>query len=234
MRYRAVFKIVAVIIVVLITWGIANNSFDQLETTRKILSFIDVDQRKPNSRTVAKAPEPKCSLSRVCPPHHFALHITSGAANVVGPKICFDGKIIMSHVFNNVGPGLNVVVVNGTNGVVDKFGYLNMKLGIKKDILAYLTNIQPGMIVLVASFDDMTTILTNEMREVFVGMGSSLIKSVKHRDNWVFAGIAGTENRSLFEKHAVNDQKTNIYEGWPDVVELSGCFPRTLTDGQTT
>ncbi|XP_029287787.1 protein FAM3C isoform X2 [Cottoperca gobio] len=217
MRYRAVFKIVAVIIVVLITWGIANNSFDQLETTRKILSFIDVDQRKPNSRTVAKAPEPKCSLSRVCPPHHFALHITSGAANVVGPKICFDGKIIMSHVFNNVGPGLNVVVVN-----------------VKKDILAYLTNIQPGMIVLVASFDDMTTILTNEMREVFVGMGSSLIKSVKHRDNWVFAGIAGTENRSLFEKHAVNDQKTNIYEGWPDVVELSGCFPRTLTDGQTT
>lgn len=84
-----------------------------------------------------------CGLSRACPPDHYAVHISSGAANVVGPKICFDGKMyvcemvaaeltegwkcewpwktepylylnsIMSHVLNNVGPGLNIVVVNG-------------------------------------------------------------------------------------------------------------------------
>lgn len=37
---------------------------------------------------------------------------------------------------------------------------------------------------------------------------------------------------SLFTcQQAVNDEKTNIYEKWPELVEVGGCFPRTLTDG---
>ncbi|XP_018542039.1 protein FAM3D isoform X1 [Lates calcarifer] len=223
----------AVIVVVLIMWGIALNSFDVQEKARDILGFHDTDQMKLRFKTATASPKPKCSLSRVCPPDHFALYIRSGAANVVGPKICFDGKIIMSHVLNNVGPGLNIVVVNGENGVVEKFGYLNMKTGNPQEILTYLKEIKPGMIVLVASFDDITTKLTNEMRNLFVGMGSTFIKSIKRKDNWVFAGRAGTQNRSLFEKQAFNDDRTNIYEGWPDMVEVSGCFPRTIRpDGQ--
>lgn len=27
---------------------------------------------------------------------------------------------------------------------------------------------------------------------------------------------------------AVNDEKTNIYEGWPEFVEVGGCFPKTF------
>lgn len=42
--------------------------------------------------------------------------------------------------------------------------------------------------------------LTEEVRELLAGMGSSLIKSVKVRDNWMFAGRAGSVNRSLYEK----------------------------------
>ncbi|XP_037619888.1 protein FAM3C [Sebastes umbrosus] len=194
-----------------------------------ILVFNDADQIKPKLQTAAR--KPKCGLSRVCPSDHFAIHISSGAANVVGPRICFDGEIIMSNVLNNVGPGLNIVVVNGENGIVEKVDYLNIKNGITKDILAYLKEIKPGAIVLVASFDDVTTKMTKEMREVFVGMGSTLINSVKRRDSWVFAGRAGTGNKSLFEKQAVNDVKTNIYEGWPDMVEVGGCFPKNRTEG---
>ncbi|XP_059186295.1 protein FAM3C [Centropristis striata] len=233
MRNRAVLNLVAVIVVLLITWGIAINSFDVQEKARNTFGFNDGDQIKPeiNTATPTPTPRPKCGLSRVCPPDHFALHITSGAANVIGPKICFEDKIIMSHVFNNVGPGLNIVTINGENGTVEKFGYLNMKVGKKEDILAYLQKIKPGRIVLVASFDDVTAKMTKEMREVFTGMGSTLIKSVKLRDNWVFAGRAGTENKSLFEKKTVNDNKTNIYEKWPEIVEVGGCFPKTPTDG---
>ncbi|XP_075966862.1 protein FAM3C [Anarhichas minor] len=136
----------------------------------------------------------------------------------------------MSYAMNNVGPGLNIVVVNGKNGTVEKFGYLNMINGNTEDILAYLKEIKPGMIVLVASFDDSSPKMTDDIREVFVGMGSTLIKSVKRRDSWVFAGRAGTENKSLFEKQNVNDDKTNIYEGWPEMVEMGGCIPRNQTD----
>ncbi|XP_044204675.1 protein FAM3C [Thunnus albacares] len=174
---------------------------------------------------------PKCGLSGICPPDHFAIHIRSGAANVVGPHICFEGKIIMAHLLNNVGPGLNIVVINGEKGDVEKFGYLNMKIGKPEDILAYLKEIETGKIVMVASYDDVTTKMTDEMREIFVGMGSTLIKSVKRRDNWVFVGKAGMRNNSSFEKQAVNDEKTNIYEGWPATVEVGGCFPRGA-DGQ--
>ncbi|XP_034388180.1 protein FAM3C [Cyclopterus lumpus] len=227
MRNQAVVLLAAVIIV-LITWGLSN-SFDVLEEAGYILGFNDNHQIKATFQRAYSITGPKCSLTRVCPSDHFALRISSGAANVVGPKICFDGKILMSNVMNNVGPGLNIVVVNGTNGQVEKCGYLNMDTGKAEYILAYLKEIRPGMIVLVASFDDVTPKMTDEMREVFVGMGSTLIKSVKHRDSWVFAGKAGTENRTLFEKQAVNDEKTNIYEGWPEIVEIAGCIPRTLT-----
>ncbi|KAK5912573.1 hypothetical protein CesoFtcFv8_002432 [Champsocephalus esox] len=218
MTNQAVLPLAAVIVVLLITWTVSFNSFDVQKKARNIL--------------ISTAPKTKCGLSRVCPPDHFAFYIVSGAANVIGPKICFEGNIIMSNVKNNVGSGLNIVVVNGENGDVETFTYFNMHIGNSDAILEYLKNIDPGMIVLVASFDDVTAKMTDEIRAVFVGMGSTLITSVKRRDNWVFAGGAGRDNKSLFEKKAVNDESTNVYEDWPDIVELSGCYPRTLTDGK--
>ncbi|XP_076012968.1 protein FAM3C [Genypterus blacodes] len=195
------------------------------------------DRRNPQERKVAAMkcrakPVVKCSLSKTCPLDHFALYIRSGAANVVGPKICFEGEIVMSTVMNNVGPGLNIVQVNGENGTVEKLGYLNMKDGKEKDILAYLKAIKPGTIVLVASHSDVTLKMTDEIKEVFVGLGSTMITSVKRKDNWVFVGRAGTGLKSHFEKRAVNDVKTNIYEEWPEMVQVGGCFPRKA-GGQT-
>ncbi|KAK5934074.1 hypothetical protein CgunFtcFv8_014498 [Champsocephalus gunnari] len=218
MTNQAVLPLAAVIVVLLITWTVSFNLFDGQKKARNIL--------------ISTAPKTKCGLSRVCPPDHFAFYIVSGAANVIGPKICFEGNIIMSNVKNNVGSGLNIVVVNGENGDVETFTYFNMHIGNSDAILEYLKNIDPGMIVLVASFDDVTAKMTDEIRAVFVGMGSTLITSVKRRDNWVFAGGAGRDNKSFFEKKAVNDESTNVYEDWPDIVELSGCYPRTLTDGK--
>lgn len=230
MRNRAIWHLPIVTVVLLITWQLSINSFDVTEKARNILGLSYRELIKTRLKAVTTAPQPKCSLPGVCPPDHFAFHITSGAAYVVGPKICFEGKNIMSHVLNNVGGGLNVVVVNGESGAVENFQHLNMINGVPGDILAFLKAIKPGMIVLAASYDDVTNIMTDEMREVFVGMGSTLIKSVKRRDNWVFAGRAGTHNESLFEKQAVSDESTNIYEGWPELAEVGGCFPRTPAD----
>uniref|UniRef100_A0AAZ1XCD7 ILEI/PANDER domain-containing protein n=1 Tax=Oreochromis aureus TaxID=47969 RepID=A0AAZ1XCD7_OREAU len=211
----AVLPLAAVIIVLLITWGISINS-----------SVAQERERNPLAPTTSV---PKCSLSRVCPPNHIALRIRSGAADIVGPTVCFDGKIIMSHALNNVGPGLNIAVING-----EFVELLTQKKRIliyyPKDILAHLKKIKRGMIVLVASFDDVTQKMTNEMREIFSEMGSTLIRSVKRRDSWVFAGRAGTKIKSLFEKQAVNDEKNNIYGGWPEMVEVGGCFPRAFSD----
>uniref|UniRef100_A0A8C8DUP5 ILEI/PANDER domain-containing protein n=1 Tax=Oryzias sinensis TaxID=183150 RepID=A0A8C8DUP5_9TELE len=163
----------------------------------------------------------RCNLSRDCPPGHFAVSVRSGAGDIVGPHICFNGKIVMNSVLNNVRQGLNIVVVDGEKTPPRTFHWL------LDDILAYLKEIKPGRIVLVASFNDVATLLTDEIKETFVGMGSSFITSLKLKDNWVFVGRAATKTKSAFEKQAVNDEKTNAYETWPNMVEVAGCFPRT-------
>ncbi|XP_077581508.1 protein FAM3C-like [Stigmatopora nigra] len=222
MRHR-IAPYTAVLVVLVVTWAISHDSIRIKETARDLMGMKSLQQVLPPTIL----PSLKCDLSRRCLHDHFAIHIRSGAANVVGPKICFDGKIIMSHLLNNVGPGLNIVIVNSETGAVDRSGYLNMKDGVSEDILAYLKEIKPGEIVIVASFDDMTTKMTSEMRDIFVGMGSTLIHSVSYRDNWVFAGTGGIGKRSTFEKRAANNETTNIYEGWPKVIEVGGCFPRS-------
>ncbi|XP_056886163.1 protein FAM3C [Takifugu flavidus] len=236
MRHRAALYLLAAAVALLLTWKIPINSFDVQERARNILDSNYIDRIKGKFKAVKTSADLKCRLSKVCPPDHFAMRLTSGAADVVGPQICFEGKIIMSHVLNNVGPGLNIAVIDGETGIVEKIGSINMQKGkgkrgeAEEEVLEYLKEIKPGMIVLVASFGDVTPKLTEEVRGLFAGMGSALVTSVKARDNWVFAGRAGGADRSLYEKTAVNEKKTNAYEGWPGQVEVGGCYPRTQTN----
>uniref|UniRef100_A0A3B4AVU6 ILEI/PANDER domain-containing protein n=1 Tax=Periophthalmus magnuspinnatus TaxID=409849 RepID=A0A3B4AVU6_9GOBI len=214
-----VVQLISLVIIILIAWIlITTHPFDNYLTADDIFAdhFVSANS----------APKIKCDLLKDCPVGTFAVRVKSGAHTVVGPSICFDGQIVMSHISNNVGPGFNIVVVNGVTGAVDKFGYLNSKDG-PEEILTYLKEIEPGRIVLLATFDDVTKKLTDEIRDVLEGMGSTLIKTLKSRDNWVFAGVAG-HNLSPFEKISVNEPKNNTYGDWPEVVEISGCFPKTV------
>ncbi|XP_011902276.1 PREDICTED: protein FAM3A isoform X5 [Cercocebus atys] len=56
----------------------------------------------------------KCGLPQPCPEEHLAFRVVSGAANVIGPKICLEDKMLMSSVKDNVGRGLNIALVNGS------------------------------------------------------------------------------------------------------------------------
>ncbi|XP_030634260.1 protein FAM3C [Chanos chanos] len=163
-----------------------------------------------------------------CPLDHFPFHIRSGAATAIGPKICFNGQVVMGGTKSNMGRGLNIVVIEGETGKVLKYDYFNMYSGNPKELLNFLKTIVPGNIVLIASFDDPATKLTDEIRDIFEGFGSSMIKSLKFRDSWVFAGAPGLEEKSPFEKRIPNDSKTNVYGQWPELVEMDGCFPRKI------
>ncbi|NXE74248.1 FAM3D protein, partial [Cochlearius cochlearius] len=74
-------------------------------------------------------PRHKCGNQKSCPQNHFAFKITSGAANVVGPSICFDDTVLMSSVKNNIGRGLNIALVNGTSGQLLKVDTFDMYSG---------------------------------------------------------------------------------------------------------
>uniref|UniRef100_UPI0037E739C9 protein FAM3C n=1 Tax=Semicossyphus pulcher TaxID=241346 RepID=UPI0037E739C9 len=231
MRNRGVLELVGVVgIILVIAWGLSITHNVQISSIKKLgLSNIKTLQTEDEKESNA------CSPPKPCPPETYSFHIWSGAANVVGPKICFDGKIVMSHVLNNIGPGLNVVVIDEKRGVVEKFDFLNMINGNSQQILEYLKNIQPGRLVLVATYDDAIPQMTNEIREAFEKMGSTMISDLKSRDSWVFAGKTGAKAASHHEKISVNDPKTNVYEDWPSMTRVGGCIlkPRSGEDGST-
>ncbi|XP_074387214.1 protein FAM3A isoform X5 [Zonotrichia albicollis] len=163
-----------------------------------------------NPNTAApRPPRFKCGLPRPCPPRHFAFRLLSGAANVVGPRICLEGRELMSSVKNNVGRGLNIALVNDV-----------------EELLRFLRPLHEGTLVLVASYDDPATKLTDESRRIFGELGSAVAKDLGFRDSWVFLGAKGVQDRSPFEQHVRNSRGSNKYEGWPEALELGGCVPQ--------
>ncbi|KAM9483373.1 protein FAM3C isoform 1-T1 [Clarias gariepinus] len=168
---------------------------------------------------------PGCCPHKICPTDHFPFFLRSGAANMVGPKICFNNRIILSGGQNNVGWGVNIVIVDGETGMILRSDFFKVQ---SKGLHDFLKEVHNGNIVLVASYEDPTVQLTDEVRKLFAEMGSSMVSSVKYRDNWVFAGAVGLNKESPFEKLIVNDKKTNAYGDWPEIGELDGCFPRKV------
>ncbi|XP_010071557.1 PREDICTED: protein FAM3D-like [Pterocles gutturalis] len=154
--------------------------------------------------------------------------LCGGAANVVGPSLCFDDEVLMSSVKNNVGRGLNIALVNGTSGQLLKAGTFDMYSGDITKLETFLQEIKHGTIVLAATYDDPATKMNDKVRELFVELGSSHVGDLRFRDNWVFLGAKGLKNKSPFEQHIKNDQKTNKYDGWPELLEMEGCAPKKM------
>ncbi|GAB5568727.1 protein FAM3C [Prionailurus iriomotensis] len=176
-----------------------------------------------------KPPRYKCGISKACPEKHFAFKMASGAANVVGPKICLEDNVIkslMSGVKNNVGRGINVALANGKTGEVLDTKYFDMWGGDVAPFIEFLKSIQDGTIVLMGTYDDGATKLNDEARRLIAELGSTSITNLGFRDNWVFCGGKGIKTKSPFEQHIKNNKDTNKYEGWPEVVEMEGCIPQ--------
>ncbi|XP_067907043.1 protein FAM3C-like [Heterodontus francisci] len=173
-----------------------------------------------------KPPKYKCSLAKPCPENHFAFKMASGAANVVGPKICVDDNIIMSGVKNNVGRGMNIATVNGKTGVVLDTKVFDLWSGDVKPFIDFLKTLQDGTIVFMATYDDSANKLNDEARKLVSDLGSASISNLGFRDNWIFVGAKGIQSKSPFEQHIKNNKNTNKYEGWPEVLEMEGCVPQ--------
>ncbi|XP_055124839.1 protein FAM3A isoform X5 [Symphalangus syndactylus] len=161
---------------------------------------------------VPRARKYKCGLPQPCPEEHLAFRVVSGAANVIGPKICLEDKMLMSSVKDNVGRGLNIALVNDVN-----------------DLLKFIRPLHEGTLVFVASYDDPATKMNEETRKLFSELGSRNAKELAFRDSWVFVGAKGVQNKSPFEQHVKNSKHTNKYEGWPEALEMEGCIPRRST-----
>ncbi|XP_056589189.1 protein FAM3A [Triplophysa dalaica] len=222
MRLAVALRAVGLVLLLGCTWLLANSMLGG-DSNSLIGGLINGRQEEPT-------PEPrlrkyKCGLSAACPPKHLAFRLISGAANVIGPKICVEDKVLVSSAKNNVGRGLNIVLVNGVTGEVLEISAFDMWAGDVSDLLKYLRPIHEGTLVFVASFDDPASKLNEEARRLFEELGSTAAKELSFRDSWVFVGAKGIENKSPFEQRMKNSKSSNKYEGWPESLEMDGCVP---------
>lgn len=185
-------------------------------------------QSVPAELVTAKTTRLKCGVSKQCPQSHFSFKMTSGAASVVGPKMCLEDNILMSGVKNNVGRGINIALVNGKTGELLKTEFFDMWAGDVAPFIKLLKAIEDGTIVMIATFDDSATKLNDEARTLISELGSTSIANLGFRDNWVFVGGKGIKTKSPFEQHIKNSAESNKYEGWPEVLEMEGCIPQRL------
>ncbi|KAL0968440.1 hypothetical protein UPYG_G00266860 [Umbra pygmaea] len=172
-----------------------------------------------------------CGIQKPCPDGDINFYISSGAASVIGPKICVAGKMVMGKMEKNVGEGINIAVLNGKTGEVIKTEFFNMYDGEIEPMIKFLESIERKTIVMIASFDDPATKLNEEARSLIKQLGSSAIDSLAFRDNWVFVGGKAAEGvgvKSNLEKHVKNNRDQNKYDNWPEMTELLGCVPRYL------
>ncbi|KAF3860410.1 hypothetical protein F7725_000665 [Dissostichus mawsoni] len=195
-------RAVAVLLLVGLTWLLANSLFGG-ESGSSMRSFFTGASEKPTAAE-SRPRKYKCGLSAPCPAKHLAFRLVSGAANVIGPKICLEDKMLVSSVKNNVGRGLNIALVNDIS-----------------DLLKYLRPLHEGTLVFVASFDDAATKMNDESRRLFEELGSTAVKELAFRDSWVFVGAKGIEKESRMK----NTKSSNKYEGWPESLEMDGCIP---------
>uniref|UniRef100_F6Z506 FAM3 metabolism regulating signaling molecule A n=1 Tax=Callithrix jacchus TaxID=9483 RepID=F6Z506_CALJA len=207
-------RIVALVVTVGLTWIIVSILLGGPGS-----GFPRIQQlfTSPGSSVTAepRARKYKCGLPQPCPEEHLAFRMVSGAANVIGPKICLEDKMLMSSVKDNVGRGLNIALVNGEAPAE----HVN-------DLLKFIRPLHEGTLVFVASYDDPATKMNEETRKLFSELGSRNAKELAFRDSWVFVGAKGVQNKSPFEQHVKNSKHTNKYEGWPEALEMEGCIPR--------
>ncbi|KAF4026584.1 hypothetical protein G4228_018822 [Cervus hanglu yarkandensis] len=190
-------RIVALVITVAITWIVVSILLGGLGFPRIQQLFTRIMLVVP---TEPRARKYKCGLPQPCPEEHLAFRVVSGAANVIGPKICLEDRMLMSSVKDNVGRGLNIALVNGVNGDLIEARAFDMWAGDVNDLLKFIRPLHEGTLVFVASYDDPATKMNEETRKLFSDLGSKNVKDLAFRDSWVFVGAKGVQNKSPFEQ----------------------------------
>ncbi|XP_058025740.1 protein FAM3A isoform X3 [Ahaetulla prasina] len=212
MRLAGPLRVVVIVLTAGLTWILVSILLGTQSSFSRLQQFL---LNSPEN-TPATEPRPKkykCGLPQPCPEHSFAFRMTSGAANVIGPKICLEDKMLMSSMKDNVGRGLNVALVNDVN-----------------ELLKFIRSLHEGTLVFVASYDDPATKMNGEARKIFTELGSKFVRELAFRDSWVFVGAKGVQDKSPFEQHMRNSRSSNKYEGWPEALEMEGCIPQRTTE----
>ncbi|XP_056416885.1 protein FAM3B [Hyla sarda] len=183
-------------------------------------------------KPVIRAPPPKpqkCASWRTCSSSEVVYRVRSGGGNGIQPDICLEDEILLGGTKKNGRRGMNIGVVNReTMKVTDTQSFDMYEGEHSKPMVEFINKIPSGSIILIASFDDAVTKLSEEAKKVFEGLGSKEIRNLKFRSQWVFLAVkGGTVPENIEREKIIHSDGNNRYSGWPAEIQIDGCFPKT-------
>jgi beta-1,2-N-acetylglucosaminyltransferase len=165
-----------------------------------------------------------------CPPDQLSFYIRTGEKTQLAgyaPLICFQGTVIMSTEQNNVGRGLNVVLVDSTTLNVKMVSVFDTYLD-DASLLRFLKKYANDEdILMVATYDDASYGLKESGRQWLKLFGSSLIDQLGFRENFIMIGHRGLVTGSAIEYRVTKRDKADSFA---PSIEKAGCFSFPLGD----
>ncbi|XP_078416687.1 protein FAM3B-like isoform X2 [Cetorhinus maximus] len=208
LRVDGPIKLVMVVVGCIAAWCLGLWLADYMidGSLRQTLSRVQKLVQKP-SRIASSKKQHKCDHQKSCPTGSFAFLVLSGAEKSKPPKICFEDEILLGDVKNNFGQGMNIAIVEDNSEPMTDF--------VKKA--------PDGSLILMATFGESSTRLTEEAKKYIEALGSVEIRKLAYRGNWVFLGTKGFRLPKSFQWEKIINS-----ESWPAEIQIDGCFsPKT-------
>ncbi|CAF0806787.1 unnamed protein product [Rotaria sp. Silwood1] len=164
-----------------------------------------------------------CGLVETCKENEFAVHVYTGKDNNDEPKICVDGKYVISKGINDAGRGLNVVVVSNGKEVI-RTGHFDTWKDDSTNLEIFLENLEDNVIIIVVTFDEASQKLSQHSKTLFFDLGSATIQNLKYRDVWVLVGQKGIKGFSPYEEISY----AGVGSTYASPIDKRMCIPQTL------
>ncbi|XP_045105549.1 protein O-linked-mannose beta-1,2-N-acetylglucosaminyltransferase 1-like isoform X2 [Portunus trituberculatus] len=144
--------------------------------------------------------KPNCGLEKVCPDHHFPVHVYSGKNKDDRPRVCISGKYVIEKDVNKGGRGLNLVVVDPKQMKAILAKHFDTYAGDSSQLETFLSQeVLEGDILVVVTFDEASRNLSPTAKNMFAKLGSGQIQNLQFRGQWFMVTRKGINGFSPFE-----------------------------------
>lgn len=161
-----------------------------------------------------------CGMPEPCASDAFSLRLYSGSENKEGPRICVNGRYVMSTDLNNGGRGLNMVIIDPEKKeALEAFRYDTYEVvDDSASLVAQLKSLTPNQMIVIVAHDDASTSISEDARKALASFGSAYISALAFRDVWAFVGRPNLKGFTLYE-----DIELGGHDVWPVPVDKKWC-----------
>ncbi|CAK9295168.1 unnamed protein product [Gordionus sp. m RMFG-2023] len=152
---------------------------------------------------------------------NIPVHIYIGKGDKDFVRMCINGIYYFDKKLNGGGRGLNIAHIDEKSKGVVRLGHFDTYNEDSSSLEIFLESLQVGDTIIVASFDDASSKLTNHAKKLFFELGSSMVQNLKYRGSWYFVGQKGIQGFSSIEDLEFPD----AHGSWAPTIDVKFCLP---------